>query len=119
MNVDDAALHALRHFPGGRLDFSDRLYGRSVFDSARGRSGIVRPRGLRGNPATMRPGIDADGEPQAKALRLRMYVLCSECAHLIDLAEGNRPQRDVESIDLIRHAAEEHGCWLEMLGLSE
>jgi hypothetical protein len=60
-----------------------------------------------------------DREAQAKALRLRMYVLCSECAHLIDLAEGNRPQRDVESIDLIRHAAEEHGCWLEMLGLSE
>jgi hypothetical protein len=28
MNVDDAALHALHHFPGGRLDFSDRLYRR-------------------------------------------------------------------------------------------
>jgi hypothetical protein len=65
----------------------------------------------------MRPGIDADGEPQAKALRLRMYVLCSECAHLIDLAEGNRPQRDIESTDIIRHAAEEHAAWLEILDI--
>jgi hypothetical protein len=40
-----------------------------------------------------------------------MYVLCSECAYLIDLAEGNRPQRDVESVDLIRHIAEEHSAW--------
>jgi hypothetical protein len=48
-----------------------------------------------------------------------MYVLCSECAHLIDLAEGNRPQRDVESVDLVRHVAEEHSAWLEILGISE
>ena len=48
-----------------------------------------------------------------------MYFLCSECAHLIDLAEGNRPQRDIESMDLIRHAAEEHGAWLEILGISK
>jgi hypothetical protein len=33
-------------------------------------------------------------EVQAKTLPLRMYFFCSECAHLIDLAEGNRPQRD-------------------------
>ena len=58
-------------------------------------------------------------EAQAKALRLRMYVLCSECAYLIDLAEGNRPQRDIENTDLIRHAAEEHSAWLEILGISE
>ena len=58
-----------------------------------------------------------DREAQAKALRLRMYVLCSECAHLIDLAEGNRPQRNIESTDLIRHAAEEHAAWLEMLDI--
>jgi hypothetical protein len=57
-------------------------------------------------------------EAQAKALRLRMYVLCSECAHLIDLAEGNRPQRDIDSADLIRHAAEEHAAWLEMLDIT-
>jgi hypothetical protein len=38
---------------------------------------------------------------------------------LIDLAEGNRPQRDVESVDLIRHVAEEHAAWLEILGISE
>ena len=48
-----------------------------------------------------------------------MYVLCSECAHLIDLAEGNRPQRDIESTDIIRHAAEEHAAWLEVLGIDE
>ena len=56
-----------------------------------------------------------DREAQAKALRLRMYVLCSECARLIDLAEGDRQQRDVEGVDLIRHAAEEHAAWLELL----
>jgi hypothetical protein len=60
-----------------------------------------------------------DRQAQAKTLRLRMYVLCSECAHLIDLAEGNRPQRDIESADIIRHAAEEHAHWLEVLGINE
>jgi hypothetical protein len=58
-----------------------------------------------------------DGEAQAKALRLRMYVFCSECARLIDLAEGNRPQRDVEGVEIVRHAAEEHAAWLEVLGV--
>jgi hypothetical protein len=48
-----------------------------------------------------------------------MYVLCSECARLIDLAEGNPPQREVEGADLIRHAAEEHAAWLGVLGISE
>jgi hypothetical protein len=48
----------------------------------------------------------------AKALRLRMYFLCSEWAHLIDLAEGNRPRRHVESMDLIQHTAEKHAAWL-------
>jgi hypothetical protein len=42
-----------------------------------------------------------------------MYLLCSECARLIDLAEGNRQQSDVEALDLLRHAAEEHSVWLE------
>ena len=60
-----------------------------------------------------------DRAAQAKALRLRMYVLCSECARLIDLAEGNRQQRDVEGVDIVRHAAEEHAVWLEMLGIDE
>jgi hypothetical protein len=58
-----------------------------------------------------------DVDAQAKGLRLRMYVLCSECARLIDLAESNRQQRDVEAIDLVRHAAEEHAAWLEVLGI--
>ena len=57
--------------------------------------------------------------PQAKALRLRMYVLCSECARLIDIAEGNRQQRYVEGGDLVRHVAEEHDSWLKMLGINE
>ena len=59
------------------------------------------------------------GDAQAKALRLRLYVLCSECAHLIDLAEGNSPHREIEAADLIRHVAEEHSAWLEILGISE
>jgi hypothetical protein len=57
-----------------------------------------------------------DDISQAKALRLRLYVFCSECAHLIDLAENNPPQRDVEEGDRAQHAAEDHGYWLEMLG---
>jgi hypothetical protein len=48
-----------------------------------------------------------------------MYVLCSECARLIDLSEGNRPQRGVEGRDIILHAAEEHDPWLKMLGINE
>jgi hypothetical protein len=59
-----------------------------------------------------------NGDAQAKALRLRLQFLCSECAHLIDLVERNRPQRVVESPDLIRHAAED-AFWLEMLGINE
>ena len=46
-------------------------------------------------------------------------VLCSECASLIDLAEGNRPQRNVEGRDIILHEAEEPAFWLEMLGINE
>jgi hypothetical protein len=53
-----------------------------------------------------------DREARAKALRLRMYFICSECARLIDLAEGNRPRRHVEGMDLIQHAAEKHAAWL-------
>lgn len=48
-----------------------------------------------------------------------MYVLCAECARLIDLAEGHRPQRGVAGVDLLRHAAEEHAFWLETLGINE
>jgi hypothetical protein len=53
---------------------------------------------------------------QAQALRLRMYVLCSECAHLIYLAEGNRPQRDVEGTDLIRQAIRRARILVGMFG---
>jgi hypothetical protein len=48
-----------------------------------------------------------DNDAQAKALRLRLYVSCSECARLIDLAEGQRPARHVEGADLMEHFAEE------------
>jgi hypothetical protein len=60
-----------------------------------------------------------DDDAQAKALRLRLYVMCSECARLIDLAEGNRPARDVEGDDLEQHFDEEHRIWLEVLGIAE
>jgi hypothetical protein len=60
-----------------------------------------------------------DADVKGKALRLRMYVLCSECARLIDFAEGNSPARNVEGADLVRHAAEEHAAWLEVLGIDE
>jgi hypothetical protein len=58
-----------------------------------------------------------DREAQAKALRVRLYVQCSECARLIDLAEGNPPKREIEGGDLVRHAAEEHAAWLEVLDI--
>ena len=58
-----------------------------------------------------------DRDAKAKSLRLRMYVLCSECARLIDLAEDNRPQRDVEGADFVRHATEGHAAWLEVLDI--
>jgi hypothetical protein len=46
-----------------------------------------------------------------------MYMLCSECARLIDLAEGNRQPGDVEGADVVRHAAQEHAAWLEVLDI--
>jgi hypothetical protein len=63
--------------------------------------------------------LAVDDDAQTKALRLRLYVLCSECARLIDLAEGSRPQRGVEGRDIILHTAEQHDAWLEILGLNE
>jgi hypothetical protein len=50
-----------------------------------------------------------------KAKKTAEHVL----ARIIDLAEGNRQQRDVEATGVIRHATEEHACWLEVLGLNE
>jgi hypothetical protein len=57
-------------------------------------------------------------EAHAKTLRLRMYVLCSECA-FIDLADGRRPQRAVDATELVEHEAEEHAHWLKVLGIEE
>jgi hypothetical protein len=62
--------------------------------------------------------MDSDG--QAKALRLRLYFSCPECARLIDLAEGNQQHRhNIEGPDLVRHFAEEHATWLEVIGIRE
>jgi hypothetical protein len=62
-----------------------------------------------------RPYVDLNVDAQAKALRLRMYVLLLRVCTPNRYAEGNRPRRDVEAVDLIRHAAEEYGpgwkCW--------
>jgi hypothetical protein len=60
-----------------------------------------------------------DREAHAKTLRLRMYVLCSECTRLIDLADGRKPQRAVEAADVVEHEAEEHTYWLKVLGIDE
>jgi len=60
-----------------------------------------------------------DRQAHANTLRLRMYVLCSECVRLIDLADGNKPQRMVEADDLVEHEAEEYVCWLKLLGIDE
>ena len=60
-----------------------------------------------------------DRQAQAKALRLRLYVLCSECARLIDLSDGNEPHRRIEALDMVRHEAEEHAYWLEVIGVDE
>ena len=60
-----------------------------------------------------------DGNAKANALRLRLHVLCFECARLIDLTEGNQHPRHVEDMALIRHCLEEHRDWLEVLGISE
>jgi hypothetical protein len=59
-----------------------------------------------------------DSDAQANELRLRLYIFCSECAHLIDLAEGSWPQRHVEGSDLIQHVAEAHAAWLAALDIS-
>jgi hypothetical protein len=61
-----------------------------------------------------------DDDAQKKALRLRLYFSCPECARLIDLAEGNPQHRhNIEGRDLVRHFDEGHANWLEMLGISE
>jgi hypothetical protein len=97
--VDQAAVHAPRP---------------RASQAARALAGVLS---TRGHHDGVHRGVDNDA--QAKALRLRLYASCSECARLIDLVEGNRQQRDVERVDLLRHYAEEHKTWLEMLGITE
>ena len=60
-----------------------------------------------------------DRRAHANTLRLRMYVLCSECARRIDLADGQKPRRTVEAADLVEHKTEEHARWLKLLGIEE
>jgi hypothetical protein len=59
------------------------------------RSGFIRPKQKVGQHRWRRSqqqaGRTVDLDAQAKALRLRLYVLCSECAHLIDLTQGIGP----------------------------
>ena len=74
---------------------------------------------MKTNAIESSPLGSADDDAQAKALRLRMYVFCSVCARLIDLADGNRQQRNVEGADLMQHVVEEHATWLEVLGIDE
>lgn len=56
-----------------------------------------------------------DQETQTKAVRRLMYMYSSECARLIDLAEGNQQERDVEGMDFALLATQEHAARLELL----
>jgi hypothetical protein len=110
----------------------------SVFPSAATSAHVAKPVAQLSNPkppsrSLHKPEIDGvllewkqraaarvstvNRKAQAKALRLRLYVLCSECARLIDLDEGNPPKREVEGADLARHVAVEHAAWLEVLDI--
>ena len=51
--------------------------------------------------------------------RKRCAFGCTSSARNARVSEGNRPQRDVAGVDFLRHAAEEHDSWLEMLGINE
>jgi hypothetical protein len=41
-----------------------------------------------------------------------LHDLCSECARVIDLAEGNHQQRHVQGADFVHHYVEEHAFWV-------
>ena len=80
---------------------------------------VIPPRKRSAKPSTAVEGGVVDGQAQAKALRLRMYLRCSECARLIDLDDGRGQLRAVETTDLVRHESDNHGSWLGVLGVDE
>ena len=66
------------------------------------------------------PGLQDRGPPGSTEGVAPTHVrVCSECARLIDLADGNKPRRIVESDDLVRHEVEDHAHWLEVIGIDE
>ena len=96
--VDQAAVHAPRPRAG---------------QAARVPVGVLSKRGQ--NHDGVRRGVDNDA--QAKALRLRLYFSCSECARLIDLAEGQRGTS--KEMTLCSTSLKSIKAWLEGLGISE
>jgi hypothetical protein len=59
-----------------------------------------------------------DGQSRAE-LRVRLYSMCSWCAELIERQQRKQPQRYVQPEDLLVHVPEEHGLWLEILGITD
>jgi len=59
-----------------------------------------------------------DAQTRAE-LRVRLYSICSWCAELIDRQQTKQPQRCVRPEDLLVHVPEEHGLWLEILGIAD
>ena len=60
-----------------------------------------------------------DDDAPSESVAAATYVSCSECARLIDHAQGNCLQRHVERLNLLRHYAEEHKTWLDMPDIAE
>ena len=56
-----------------------------------------------------------DAQSRAE-LRNRLYSMCSCCAELIVRQETKRSQRYL-SQDVLVHVPENHGLWLEILGI--
>jgi hypothetical protein len=59
-------------------------------------------------------------DPQSMAeLRARLYPRCSWCAELINRQQAKQPLRHVQPEDLLIHVPQQHGLWLEMLGIMD
>jgi len=59
-----------------------------------------------------------DGQSRAE-LRVRLYSMCSWCAGLIDRQQRKQPQQVVQPKDLLLHIPDQHGSWLEILGIAD
>jgi hypothetical protein len=57
-----------------------------------------------------------DAQSRAE-LRVRLYSMCSWCAELIHRHQTKQSQRVVEPEELLVHVPEQHGLWLEILGI--